>query len=150
MKEIIQKLKSITETELPGFYYEIEERDNSFTNGKYVKIVLAVSNHEINKVRGQYIQDVSLMLTDTMELYPQIFGGNGGQCIYKKPNMDDPKEKYLAMKSVKISFRRPKMEEKFVLESFKKFCKKYKQALKDNINDLMYRDIVNYESLLEG
>jgi len=118
----------------------------TFYRTKYVKIMFAVSNIEINRVSEQYPQVVSLVLDlDTMELKPQIFGCMGGQTIYRKPNQNDPKEKYLAMKSVKIPFRTPKKEEKNVLECIERFGKNWVQTLKDNRTELMYQNIVNYD-----
>ena len=56
----------------------------SWTKEPYLKILIAMSDKEINRVRMQHPQLVSLALNlETMELSPQVFGGCGGQSIYR-------------------------------------------------------------------
>lgn len=132
-----------------GFTYNVQESKNFLGNGTYLKIWAAISNTNINNVTGQKPQIVSLMLDNTtLELHPQVFGGNGGQSIYRKPNLNDPKEKYLAMKSVKIPFRTPQKEKQKVLAAVERFFKNYLAALKENKENLMYQDLVNYNEIL--
>ena len=115
----------------------------------FMKIWIACSNIDINGVSGQKPQVVSLMLEpDTMDLHPQIFGGNGGQSIFRQPNLNDPAEKYLAMKSVKIPFRRPQPTAEKVKACIEKFVDNYITALKENKDVLMYKNLVNYDEVL--
>lgn len=145
-----QTVISIIERELPNFFYQVEERPQFIGDGTYFKIMVAPTNYEINKVRGQYPQAVSLMLNPrTLELHPQVYGGNGGQCIYRKPNPDiDPKEKYLAMKSVKVPFRTPQRTEEAVEKALTKFLCNYKNLLKENIEVLTHAEYVNYKAII--
>lgn len=143
--KILELLRKI----LPSKTNIIVKHYEGWFGGSFTKIMFSVSNHEIHQVKEQFPQVVSLLLDKkTLELSVQIFGGMGGNHIYRKPNMDDPKEKYLAMKSVKIPFRTPKKEEKNVLECIERFGKNWLQALKDNKNELMYQNIVNYDEFL--
>lgn len=129
---------------LPNFYIEVKQVKQYFGNDEYLKIVIACSNYEINSVQGQYIQDVSLMYNiKDQVLTVQIFGGNGGQCVYTKPI----KNPYLAMERVKIPFRKAKSQES-ALKTLTKFCINYKQALIENKDILMYQDLINYNNLL--
>jgi hypothetical protein len=114
---------------------------------EHLKIAFAASEININDVRGQKPQIVSLCLRD-LELSVQAFGGNGGQVIYRQPNMEDSKEKYLAMQSIKIPFRQPKKEEKAILKAVEKFANNWLQALKDNQDKLTHQNLVNYQELL--
>lgn len=128
----------------------VQKRKNCF-GGFYIKIMFAASEIEINRVSGQFPQVVSLSLDlDTLELGPQIFGGNGGQFIYRKPNLNDPREKYLAMKSVKIPFKKPKKEEKFILSAIERFGLNWVKTLKENKDELKYQEIVNYDDFLNS
>ena len=103
----------------------------------------------INQVSGQKPQIVSLSLDlDTMELQPQCFGGNGGQSIYREPNLNDPKERFLAMKSVKVPFRKPQQTAEKIKVCILKFVDNYIQTLKDNKDVLKYKNIVDYDYIL--
>lgn len=142
-------LELLAKTLPPTFVYDAVERKQPLGNGFYIKIWAACSNIDINNVQGQKPQIVSLCLDlSSLELYPQIFGGNGGQCIYRKPNLEDSKEKYLAMKSVKIPFRKPQPQPEKVLAAIEKFFKNYFLALKENKEVLMYQNLVNYNEIL--
>ena len=131
-------------------YFEVTTR-KKFYGGEYLKIAFAVSAYCINDVRGQMVQVVSLMLDlDTLELHPQVYGGNGGQRIYRKPKMDDSKEKYLAMVGIKIPFRKPKQEEKFVLSAIERFANNWVKLLKENKDQLMYQDLIDYDEFFNS
>jgi len=128
----------------------LQERQAFFSDGKVLMIGFAASDHHINGVAFQYPQFVSLSLDyKEMELTPQMYGGCGGQSIYRKPNSNDPKEKYLVMKSIKIPFRKPQKTEKAILNAIKNFAHRWLQALKDNKDVLMYQNIVNYDEFLK-
>lgn len=131
-----------------GFPHDVYERTSCF-GGKSICLWIACSTAEINRVQDQRPQMVSLMLDmKDMELHPQVFGGNGGQCIYRQPNMEDPKERYLAMKSVKVPFRKPKGTPEAIVECIGKFADNYIKTLNDNYDVLRYKEMVDYDKLL--
>lgn len=143
-------IENVLKSVLPANTF-ISVRERKCLGIEYIAIAFAASDYDINGVLGQKPQIVSLNLDlETLELHPQIFGGNGGQCIYRKPNLNDPKEKYLAMKGVKIPFKRPKSEERFILAAIERFAKNWVIALKENKDVLQYQDIVNYDEFLRG
>lgn len=150
-EEIELTPEQITETikkVLPNFWVEVSNY-KGFA-GDYVAIKIACSNHAINGVRGQLAQVVSLSLNlDTLWLEPQSYGGNGGQAIYREPNMEDPREKYLAMKSVRVPFRRPPQTPEAVMKGIRRFAENYLQTLREHAATLCYQDIVNYSELLK-
>ena len=146
---MINKIKNILDGVLPKAAFRIVSEGKNCFGGNYIKIAFAVSDYDINGVSGQKVQSVSLNLDiNTLELYPQCFGGNGGQSIYRKPNLNDPTEKFLAMKSVKIPFRKPKPNEENVLSTIKKFAENWVKTLKENRSELMYQHLVNYDEFL--
>ncbi len=132
----------------------VKERKQLFAPSedyKYIHIAFATSSHEIHNVSGQLPEIVSLYLDlVTMELHPQSFGGNGGQLIYLKPDKNNPKERYLAMASVKIPFRKPQPNEKAVLNAIEKFAKNWVAAIKENKDRIFHSDIVNYDEFLNS
>lgn len=116
----------------------------------YISIAFAANDKLINNVAGQYPQLVSLSLNlDSFKLSPQMYAGCGGQVIYREPNLNDPNEKYLAMKSVKIPFRTPKKEEKNILAAIERFANNWIKALKENKETLCHKDLVNYDEFLK-
>lgn len=116
----------------------------------YIGIAFASKDVLINNVRGQRPDVVSLAIhLNDLELYVQGFGGNGGQTIHRKPNLDDPKEKYLAMKGVRIPFRKPKNNEIAILKAIEKFAQNWIIALKENKDKLCYHHLVDYDELLK-
>lgn len=149
-KKVASKIEEILREALPSNAHIIVKNGVSILGGhSIVKIMFSASSKEINRVSQQYPQVVSLMLDiKDMELTVQVFGGNGGQSIYRKPNMDDPKEKYLAMKNIKIPFRRPKGEFKFIYNAIKKFAENWVKAIQENKENLCYQDLVNYDEFL--
>ena len=143
------KIMAILNKNLPlNAYRVIEERKTMFFD-PYLKISFACSDKNIHNVAGQKPQIVSLrLILNSLELTTQVYGGNGGQHIYRKPDMEHPRERFLAMKSIKIPFRQPKKEEKFVLNAIDKFAKNWVLALVEHKDTLMYQDLVNYDELL--
>lgn len=122
------KIKSLVEKAIPNFLCEVSEYT---IFGTYFKILIAVPKDE------KKMHSVSLSLNiKTLKLQPQSYGGQGGQCIYREPNREDPKEKWLAMKSVKIPFRTPARNEKDVLSAIQRFAVNYKNTLIENVNVL--------------
>lgn len=144
---MIEKVRNILEKALPdGFNIIVSEWKGM--GSTYLKIMFSPNTVEINRVRGQYPQVVSLSLDlDDLTLEPQVYGGNGGRSIYLIPDENDPKERYLAMASVRVPFRRPKKAEKNVLMAIERFAVNYLKTLKDNRERLMYQDIVDYSFL---
>jgi hypothetical protein len=149
MKTLQAEIFALLESKLKGkFIYSVMPRNHYF-GGEYLEIWIACSMIDINNVAGQKPQVVSLCLEfPSLELRPQVFGGNGGQCIYRQPNLEEPKEKYLAMKSVKVPFRKPTATKEKVMECIGKFADNYIKTLRENIKVLKYQDIVNYEAIL--
>jgi hypothetical protein len=144
-----EKIEKILKDELPGFYTFVRKRKNFIGETYYLQIGMAASNYEINRVSGQYPQYVSLMLDlSDMDLHTQVFGGNGGDRIYLIPDKNDPKEKYLAMAGRRIPFRKPKPNEKNVLDAIRRFAQNYRNTLVENRDRLMYQDVVNYDEVL--
>ena len=150
-EEIKVKIEQILDKVVPSFYKGVSIHKNIFDTGNNIRIFIAASDYKINGVSGQLPQVVSLSLDlSDMDLHPQVFGGNGGQRVEREPNMNDPKEKYLAMKSVKVPFRTPQPNEKAVLDAIKRFAENYKKTLADNREVLLYQDVVDYDKLLAG
>ena len=144
-----EKIQSVLESVLPKETFINVSTYKACFGGESIKIFFAANDHDINKVQGQKPQAVSLRLQlNDLDLAVQVFGGNGGQSIYRDPNMQDPKEKYLAMKSVKIPFRRPQANEEAVLKAIKKFAENWLKALNENKEVLRYKDIVDYTPFL--
>jgi hypothetical protein len=118
-------------------------------NKDYIHIAIAANDHQIHGVTGQFPQLVQLTLTtETNELETVNWGGMGERNIRLIPNKEDPKEKFLAMASHTLTFRRPKPVDKSVLKAIESFARRWTQALKDNRDRLKYQDIVDYDSLL--
>jgi hypothetical protein len=133
-----EKVNAILQKALPGFYTEVREYKGM--SDTYLKIAMAVPP------KAQMVS-LSLNLNDLV-LQPQGYGGNGGQAIYREPNREDPNEKYLAMKGVRVAFRRPDCNEKAVLAAIERFALNYKKTLIENLKVLCSRDSVNYEAVL--
>ena len=147
---MVNEIKNLLFKAVPAAYIEVAEYRKVF-GGQAIKIVIAASALQINRVSGQYPQKVSLSLDlDDLELAVQVYGGSGGNRIYCIPDENNPKEKYLAMASRKIAFRKPKAEKKFVLKAIERFALKWKQALKDNREVLMYQDLIDYDQIINN
>jgi hypothetical protein len=144
---LISKIKEILERTLPAGCY-IKIAPVKLLGGTSIKIFFAASDYDINSVSEQKPQAVSLRLdVDSLELKPQTWGGMGGQCIYREPNKDDPKERYLAMKSVKVPFRKPQQNEVAVMAAIERFAKNWIKTIKDNIDTIKYKELVNYNNI---
>lgn len=149
--ELIEQVKTTIKNVVPSqTVVEVKERKNFF-GGKYLMIFFYPESKTIHGVQGQYPQVVSLCLNfDDMELKPQVYGGNGGQCIYREPDRNHPREKYLAMASIKIPFRKPKPELKFIIPAIERFASNWVVLLKENKDKLKYQDYVNYNDFLNS
>jgi hypothetical protein len=128
METIKTKIESILKSELPEFITKVQIGKNFF-GSEYLRIFMYTSELNINNVQGQKPNLCSLALENDLELRVQGYGGCGGNRIFTKPNLNDPKEKYFAMIGQKVSFRTPKKEEKTVLNAIKKFAQNYKTTL---------------------
>ncbi|MFW5847885.1 MAG: hypothetical protein ACOCVF_03115 [bacterium] len=143
-----QQIEKVLGKVLKRENFQVNDRKSIFGE-KQIAIEIFASTFEINNVKGQRPQMVSLLLDlNSKELRPQVFGGNGGQHIFRLPDMDNPKEKYLAMKSVKIPFRKPKNNDAAILNAIEKFATRWIETLKENRKVLKYQDIVDYDSFL--
>ena len=127
------------------FFYRVSPYE---VFSKYLAIEIAASKKPIYNVRGQYPQHISFSLSDKLILQPRMFGGSGGRTYQRNPNLNNPDEKYLCMKSVTLPFRNPNPNIQNIIKCLDKFIDSYIQALKDNIDVLCYQDIVNYQDLL--
>lgn len=147
-------VKSITKVlsdKLPDKAFRRVQVSPSAFGGYYISILIAASNTLINDVRGQYPQLVSLSLDlSDLTLEVQPYCGSGGNGIYIEPNPNDPKEKHLAMKRVKIPFRTPNAGEVYILKAIGTFADRWLKALAENIDVLTDKNIVNYDELLES
>jgi hypothetical protein len=146
---IIDQIKETLSKRLGNkFPFNVDTYERCF--GKpAIEIWFACSTHLINNVKGQMPQLVSLSLDpNTFELHVQGFGGCGGQSIYRNVDKSNPSESWLAMKAVKVPFRTPKKELKFVISAIDKFAENYIKTLKENKDVLRYQEIVNYNDLL--
>lgn len=147
---MLNEIKTILQNELPiDTYLVVSEWKGAF-GSRYLKIGFAASHIDINNVRGQKPQLVSLSLDlETLALTTQSYACQGGGSIYREPNREVANEKWLAMKSVKVPFRRPKCEKEAVLRAVKRFANNWLKTLNANIDVLCYRDLVDYESFLK-
>lgn len=117
METLIAKITDTIKTQLPSdkFWVQVKPYKGAFNDGSEISIVIAAKPYDGLGLNG--VQMVSLMLNaKSMRLYVQGFGGNGGQSIQRKPNLNEPSEKWLAMKSERIAFRTPKPIEEKVLK----------------------------------
>jgi hypothetical protein len=144
--DIVEKIIKILETNTPTKALRICRRWKGAFGDEYVKIAIAASNAQIHDVDGQYPQMVSLKLNlQDLELSVQVYGGMGGQRIYRKPDAD---HQFYAMQGIKIPFRMPKKEEGAVLRAIEKFAQNWTSAMKENREVLMHQNLVNYDELL--
>ena len=146
---MLLELTKILDNTLSGFYYSVTERKNCF-GGEFIAINIATSDYAINGVRGQFYNNISMSLYPDFELKFQIYGGNGGQCIYRTIDPKIEKEKYLALSREKITFRTPQKNKEAVLKAFQKVCERYIETL-IKINDrglLRSENLAHTQSLL--
>jgi hypothetical protein len=133
LNEMVIELTNILDNTLSGFYYTVTERKNCF-NGAFIAVNIATSDYCINQVRGQFHNNISMSLSSDYELIFQVYGGNGGQRIYRSIDPNIEREKHLALGSEKISFRTPQKNKEAVLRAFQKVCDRYFETLV-NINE---------------
>ena len=142
-KDLIKEIEEIIKKELPTFWFQVRPYRSLGTTS--LAICMAVTDYNINGVSGQKPQAVSLeLIPDTFELSIQIYGGMGGSRIDRKPNKENPKEFYLAMKGEKVPFRTPQKNKEAVMKAITKFCQNYKAKLIEFKEVLMYQNYVDY------
>lgn len=140
MNELKTQVENILNSELPGFSIYVGLRKH-FDGTIFLAAKIATSDYLINNVEGQKHNCISFRIEDDLELAFQVFGGNGGQCFYRKVDPNNESEKYYAMKGVKIPFRTPKKDKIAVLKAIKTICQRYKALLKETYeNGLLYSD----------
>jgi hypothetical protein len=130
-----EKIESIFARVIPNSFTFVNESESFYDKRKEIKISISATSDEINRVKGQYPAHVSLyLLPDKMELTTQVFGGMGGGSIFRLPNKEIASERHLALKSIKIPFRRPSKNEKAVLAAIEKFAVNWREILKENLS----------------
>lgn len=148
--EFVADIEKTLKNTLPSKAY-IDVATATVLNSPYIRIRFAASATNINGVQGQKPQIVSLNLDiKTLELTPQVYGGNGGQHIFRKPDKNNPAEKFLAMQSIKVPFRKPKPEIEKILAAIEKFAKNWLDLLKENKDALMYQNVVDYDEFFKS
>lgn len=149
-QELINKLKGeifeLIKLKIPHSFVLV--KSHSFLGIDYIRIILSVSDHEINRVEHQFPQKVVLHLNvfENNRLDMELRAVENR--IYRNIRPDDPREKFLAMVGVKIPFRKPKNEKAAVMKAIEKYCDSYIQTLKDNLPELRYKDIVDYNKVI--
>lgn len=144
MQELKEKVEGIISNTLPNNFYKSVVERQTFYNTPYLQIIIAAADAHINNVKGQRPQMVSFRLDSDLSLEVQHYGGCGGRTISTKPEQGS----YLAIKSVKIPFRKPKKNEDAVLRALQRFCARYLGALKEHKDNLLYGELVDYNTLL--
>jgi len=139
MENLKIEIDKILNSELIGFNIETGIRIQPIGNDKYIKVSISTSNFEINNVSRQYHNHISFMIEEDLTLRFQIFGGMGGQSIYRSVDENNPKEKFYALQRVKIPFRTPKKDRDSVLKAIKNICTKYKEILKTTLESGLLR-----------
>lgn len=149
-KAMAEQIEKTLREVLPSKTHIIVKNGISIFGGhSTIKIMFSASEKQINGVHEQFPQVVSLMLDNTTkELSVQHYCGNGGNRIFKEPNKEDPKERFLAMAGIKIPFRKPKGEDKHIIEAVKRFGENWVKAIRENKEVLCYKTYVNYEEFL--
>jgi hypothetical protein len=152
METLKTKIEDVINKVLPqGFYVNVVRRKEFFSANDCLNIHIATSNKCINRVQGQYPDHVSLYLDSKLELKVQMYGCSGGNRVLVKPNLDDPREKYMAFGARKVSFRKPKNTEESVLKAIETFATKYLEILKTEYvaGNLCYDELSDYANLLK-
>ena len=146
------KIEAVLNTKLGsrGFKTKVEMYKTALMNQETLAIYIYSSDISINNVKGQFPDLCTLRLDNDLTLEPQHFGGMGGGSLYRKIDPNNPDERHLAMKRVKVPFRRPQKTEKAVLTAIEKFAESYLEVLREIVNSGMSlrTDYVDYTTLL--
>jgi hypothetical protein len=137
-KQFADQVRAILAEEMQGFWFQVSEYQ--FLNEPCVSIQMGCKDHLINGVAGQRPQQVALTYGygELKSHYP---------VVYRQPDRTKDDEKYLAMRGVKVPFRKPRAGKE--LEAVRKFAKAYKETLRSNVDTLMYQEYVDYKTLLK-
>lgn len=134
-----EKIETILARVVPNAFTIVRENLNRFSGKMEIAIMIAATNDEINRVKGQYPACVSLLLeVESNTLQTQVFGGMGGQHVYRNPRKQLDSERYLALKSIKIPFRKPSSNETAVLKAIEKFAVNWRETVKENLAEMPY------------
>lgn len=145
--DLVNEIQDVLNTFIPSSFHTVV-REYKILGDTQISIKIASSDKCIHGVSEQWPDYVSLCLEpDTWTLQTQIYGGNGGGSIYITPDPTNPRERFLSLARVKIPFRKPKQEKKFVMKAIKTFCERYIQTLKDNRERLHYPELSDYSVL---
>lgn len=144
--ELVIEIKNLISNIIPeDCYVDVFKYQAPIGKDTMVAIKFASTDYDINGVRGQKPEIVSLSLnTNKWELQIQGYGGNGGQSIYVLPDKTKPEEKHLALKSVKIPFRKPSANKDAVLKTIEKFAKTWCNTINQYYDRLKYFEYVDY------
>lgn len=144
------EVESLLKSVLPdSFNIMVTVRTSFLDRSEYLAIGASPSTYEVNGVKGQLPQFVSLRLDlDTWELEPQVFGGMGGNSFHRSTRPDlFPKEKHHALGSVKVPFRKPQKTREAVHRAITRFFERYLELLKEWGDDLRYKEHGDYSFL---
>ena len=147
LEEIQKKVSDFLDAELGEKFPHGVQIYNGFGPAS-LKIWFACANDILDAVANKP-QLVSFSLSKTLNLHPQIYGCAGGRTIDRDIDPNIPKEKHLCMSHETIPFRTPQQDMEKVLKCLKTFIGNYKRILKENKHRLKYRDICNYDNLLD-
>lgn len=149
MENLVGKIETILSGLKQGGFLTIVQ-PYSIMGDERIKIAIATSDKLINGVRGQYPDLISFSLDKDLNLQAQSFGGSGGGSLYRNINPENSDERYLAMKSVKVSFRKPQQTEKAVLGALERLTINYYETLLTFKRQglLRYADLSDYDNLL--
>jgi len=138
------KIQAILESILPkSFNIQVKQYTWAIGKAPYIHILFSPNEYEINRVKGQYPQVVSLYLNvGDMELQVSHHGGLGGRNINVKPSST-----IYYCENVKVPFRTPQKNEKNVMSAIEKFATNYLKIMKENKFRLMYTEYVDYSFL---
>ena len=136
LEEIGLKITDLLKRVLPSKTYINVEPYKGMAS-RYLAIEFAASSDFVSGTRGERPQLVSLCLNSKLELQVQMYGGAGGNMIYRRPDKSKDSEKHYAMVGIKIPFRKPQPNEKSVLQAVENFAKAWVKALKDNADVLV-------------
>lgn len=133
-----EKIEKILQQEVPKFFTRVHEYP--MLGGNHIHVWIAASDHNINQVAGQHPQLVVIGISKWPNEEIEAYGSRTSIMI-------KPTDRMYAMKGVKIPFRITKGEDA-ILRAIQRFVVRYQNILKQNRENLMYQDIVDYDSLL--
>lgn len=122
----IEQVENIIRSNLPdNKFFKVWQSFHALWRAPYIAIDIARNEQHINWISRQYHEHISLILDDD-GLQFQILSWSGWQKLYRKPDPNNPDEKYLALWSEKLPAIRIKNDH---LRALAKVCKDYMQAV---------------------